>query len=170
MTVSGRSLPGWRWLLLVPLPVLLWAAWQQRLFAPLPQDWRLLVLAIAAWHLLLSAGLWGRARTGFVWLAPLPALLAIAAFAGVGAVAAAGLIALVALALGLWLGGRSLGLGLALLVGLGVLAGALGWSSALPLHRRWLYLLLALPLLWVQRHAIAAAMARYTLSLDALPI
>lgn len=160
MTASGRSLPGWRWLLLAPLPVLLWAAWQHHLFTPLPQDWRLLVLAIAAWHLLLAAALWGRARAGLVGVAPLPALLAIATFAGVGGVAAAGLIALVALALGQWLGGRSLDLGLAVLVGLAVLAGALGWSSALPLHRRWLYLLLALPLLWVQRHAIAAAMAR----------
>ena len=78
-----------------------------------------------------------------VVVAALPALAGVVVYAGIGTVLAGVLLALVALGIGTRLADGVRSPAIALLVGLAVLAALVGWLLPFPIHRRWVYLLLA---------------------------
>jgi hypothetical protein len=98
-----------------------------------------------------------------VALAALPAIAGVLAFAGPDSVAAGALLALLALAIGSRIAGRASGPGMAMLVGLAVLAAIVGWTLPLPIHHRGVYLLAAMVVLVWRRRALLT-MARDALA------
>lgn len=108
------------------------------------------VVALAAWPLRRWAGWPAATSYALVWSLPLMI------FAGPVPVLAGVLIALTALALGSsWvpdtLPARAV---LAIVAGLAVLAGTLGWLLPLPIHRIWVHLPLLLGIVFWRRHTL----------------
>ena len=163
-TVTRPASSWWRWLPLLPLPVLLAACVHYGLAENISRDYRWM---LACWAVLL-AGL----ALPVVWLArskhpvaPWITLVAAAVptvgvlvFAGPTTVLAGLLLALAAIGLGSLFG--PLPAGLALAVGLAVIAALVGWSLPLPVHARWGYLAAAVLVLLLRWRAIASALRR----------
>ncbi len=160
--IQARTHPA-AWLLLLPLLMCLFAFAHYDLVTNILIDYRWMLAAIVAWHGLLAAlAVWAasRASRSTRWLpciAMLPAVAGLVVFAGPVAVATAVLLALAALGLGS-LANRDAGASAAtsLIVGLACIAAVVGWLLPLPVHHRWVYLLLAVAMIVVRRRTIAA--------------
>lgn len=95
------------------------------------------------------------------WASALTAawLLALVVFVGPLPVLAAALLGLAALAVGLWLKPPAMPSGAAIstIVGLMLIAGLTGWVVTLPVHRAWVWLVLLLAVVALQRKALRQA-------------
>jgi hypothetical protein len=126
-----------------------------RTWTAFPERSRWVELAIIALAVLLPALLlrrWPGWRVATTVTAC--AVLAIAAFAGIPAVLATVLLALAAIGVGSLLAGG----GVALVIGLALVAGATGWLLPLPLHRQWVYALVFALVTVLRREAIGATL------------
>ncbi len=163
------------WLLLLPLPILLFAFIRYDLVANIRVDYRWLLAGVTAWHALAAgiAGLASRHGSRWAWWLPcvaaLPALIGFVVFAGLVTSAVATLLALVALGLGS-LANREGNPTAAtqLIVGLGLIAALVGWLLPFPVHQRWLYLLLAAAVVVLRRRSISDHLRDAAVSMRAL--
>jgi hypothetical protein len=135
-------------------------------------DYALIAAAITT-----IAGLvWMVQRRRFVATAAGAWLVALACFAGLGPTAAALVIAAVALGLGTLLvaDDEPAPAELALLAGLGIICAAVGWLLPFPIHRPWVYLLVAALVISLRRRAIVSAVrplgSRFVSAIDQAPV
>lgn len=139
----------WAWLALLPLAIVAVACVRYGLFANIDAGfrWMLAVLLLFYPALVAMAVQLSRRGSPHAWwpvvVAALPALAGVVVYAGIGTVLAGVLLALVALGIGTRLADGVRSPAIALLVGLAVLAALVGWLLPFPIHRRWVYLLLA---------------------------
>ena len=152
--------------LLLPLPIVLLAAWRYDFLANIRGDYRWLVAsvvmlfgALAACARLAAARGWKHALLPPVLAACVP-LAGVVVFAGWMHVVVSLLLALAALAVASCLrSAREGGIGIALMVGLACLAALVGWLLPFPIHHRAAYLAMA-SLLVVARWRALQAMVR----------
>lgn len=151
----------WTWLALLPLAVLLVACVRYDLAANIDVGFRwmlaaLLLVEVALVAIALALSRCGSPRAWWpVAVAALPAVVAVAVYAGVGAIFAGVLLALAALAIGMRLADGVRSPAIALLVGLAVFAALVGWLLPFPIHRRWAYLLVAVLVVAWRARALA---------------
>jgi hypothetical protein len=148
-------------LALLPLPIVLFAAWHYELAANIRVDYRWLVAAVFVLFAGLAGCAWLAARSGWRRVALLPVLAAcvplagVIVFAGWVQVAAAILLAATALAVASLFRGTCRGdAAIALMVGLACVAAIVGWLLPLPIHHRGTYLAVALLLVAVRWPAL----------------
>ncbi|MEG3048659.1 MAG: hypothetical protein RR792_00530 [Thermomonas sp.] len=141
--------PGWNWLALLPLLIVLLACVRYGLVADIDPGFRWMLAALLAFEAALVAIAIVLSRRGSsrawwpVGFAALPALAGVVVYAGIGTVLAGVMLVLVALGIGTRLADGVRSPAIALLVGLAMLAALVGWLLPFPIHRRWVYLLLA---------------------------
>lgn len=161
VTSDARTHPA-AWLLLVPLPILLYASIRYDFAANIRVDYRWLSACLVAWHAVFAAlATWASRRASrwtshLAFMAALPALIGLLVFAGPVVVVTAMLITLAALGLGS-LANRGDGASAAtsLVVGLACMAACVGWLLPFPLHYRWVYLVLVVAIIVLRRRNIA---------------
>ena len=148
-------------LALLPLAIVLCAAWRYDLAANIHADYRRLVAAVFVVFAGLAGCAWLAARSGWRHAAMLPLLAAcvplagVVVFAGWAQVGAAVLLAAAALAVASCFGdARRSGIAIAAMVGMACIAAVVGWSLPLPIHRRGVYLAVALLLVVVRWRAL----------------
>lgn len=126
-----------------------------RTWTALPERSRWVELAVIALAVLLPALLlrWWRGWRVAASVAA-GALVAVAAFAGVLPLLATVLLALAAIGAGTLVAGG----GVALVLGLALIAGATGWLLPLPLHRQWVYAVVFAAIVVLRRRAIAGTL------------
>ena len=152
----------WAWLALLPLVVVVVACVRYGLFADIDFGFRWMLAALLLFEVVLIAiavHLSRRGSTHAWWLvvvAALPAIVGVTVFAGIGTVFAGALLALAALGIGTRLADGVRSPAIALLVGMAVLAALVGWLLPFPIHRRWVYLLLATLVIAWRARALAA--------------
>ena len=145
--IPSRS--PWAWLVLLPLAVVVVACVRYGLFADIDVGFRWMLAALLVFEAALVATAIVLSRRGSpqawrpVALAAVPALAGIVVYAGIGTILAGVMLTLAALGIGTRLADGVRSPAIALLVGLAVLAALVGWLLPFPMHRRWVYLLLA---------------------------
>lgn len=147
--------------LLLPLPILLCAAWRYDLAANIRGDYRGLVASVFLVFAALAGTAVFAARRGWPHAAVLPMiacclpLAGVTVFAGWMQVGAAVLLIAAALAVAsCFRDARSAGIATAAMTGMAVLAALVGWLLPLPVHHRGVYLAVALALVVVRWRAL----------------
>lgn len=141
--------PAWAWLALLPLLVVVLACVRHGLIADVDLGFRWMLAVFLGFEAALVAIAMHTSRRGSprawwaVLMAALPAVVGVLAYAGIGTVLAGTLLVLAALGIGTRVADGVRSPVIALLVGLAVLAALVGWLLPFPVHRRWIYLLLA---------------------------
>lgn len=150
------------WLLLLPLLILLIACNYYDLIANIRVDYRWLLAVVVSWHALAAAITWWASHHGWRWstwlpgIATVPAVMGVLVFAGPVTFATAVLLALACLGLGsLAKCEDSSSTAISLIVGLAFIAAIVGWLLPLPVHYRWVYLLLTVAIIILRRRNIA---------------
>ena len=150
-------------LALLPLPIVMIAAWRYDLGANIRIDYRWLMVVVWVVFAMLAAGAHIAMRRGWRHAALLPAMAAcvplagVVAFAGWVQVAAATLLAAASLAVAsCFADARRSGIAIATMVGMACLAALVGWSLPLPIHHRGVYLGVAVLLIVVRWRAVRA--------------
>lgn len=156
-TASRMAAP----LALLPVPIVLLAAWRYDLIANIRMDYRWLVAVVFLASAALAGSAWLAARSGWRHVALLPAFAACVPLAGVivfaGWIQAGAAVLLAAAALAVascFAGAKRSGVAITLLVGMACLAAVVGWLLPLPIHRRSVYLAVALLLPVMRWHAL----------------
>lgn len=145
--IPSRS--PWAWLALLPLLIVVVACVRYGLVADIDVGFRWMLAALLLFEAALVAialQLSRRASSRAWWsvlAAALPAVAGVVVYAGIGTVLAGVLLALMALGIGTRLADGVRSPAVALLVGLAIVAALVGWLLPFPIHRRWVYLLLA---------------------------
>lgn len=161
----------WGWLALLPLVVVLSAVVRHGLVAEVDVGFRWGLAAFLAFQAALVAVAVVSSRRGTphagwpVALAAVPALAGLVVHAGIGTVLAGALLALAALGIGTRVADGVRSPAIALLVGVALIAAAVGWSLPFPIHRRWAYLLLALLVVAWRARALTALLGDAAASL-----
>ena len=161
-TLAIHSRSPWNWLALLPLAIVLVACVHYGLAANVEGGFRWLLGTLLLFEAAMVALAVHLARGGsaHAWVpvvvAALPGVVGVVAYAGVGTVLAGMLLALAALAIGTRLADGVRSPAIALLVGLAVLSALVGWLLPFPVHRRWVYLLLAALVIAWRARALAA--------------
>ena len=141
--------PAWAWLALLPLLVVVLACVRHGLIADVDPGFRWMLAVFLGFEAALVASAVYTSRRGSrrawwaVLMAALPAVVGVLAYPGIGTVLAGTLLVLAALGIGTRVADGVRSPAIALLVGLAVLAALVGWLLPFPMHRRWVYLLLA---------------------------
>ncbi len=141
--------PAWAWLALLPLLVVVLACVRHGLIADVDPGFRWMLAVFLGFEAALVASAVYTSRRGSrrawwaVLMAALTAVVGVLAYAGIGTVLAGTLLVLAALGIGTRVADGVRSPAIALLVGLAVLAVLVGWLLPFPVHRRWIYLLLA---------------------------
>lgn len=152
----------WAWLALLPLAIILVACVRYGLFADIDASFRWMLAALLLFEatLVVIAVHVSRRGSAHAWwpvgVAALPALLGLLVYAGAATALAGMLLSLAALGIGTRLADGVRSPAIALLVGLAVLAALVGWLLPFPIHRRWVYLLLAASVVAWRARALAA--------------
>lgn len=171
MTQSLSDLPGSRgpanqwlgWLLLLPLPVIVFAAWQYGLFGNVSSSYPRMLFVVVAVVAVIAVAV----RT--VWrffgkqlgIAVVPTMIALLVaagfgyFAGAAATLSATLLALSALGIGTCFDrDQPTSASVRMLVGLAVIAAAVGWLLPFPVHYGRFYIVLLVGVVLLRRVAI----------------
>ena len=163
--------PAWAWLALLPLLIVVVACVRYGLVADIDVGFRWMLAALLLFEAALVAIAVQLSRRGspHAWwsvvVAALPALAGVVVYAGIGTVLAGGLLALAALGIGTRLADGVRSPAVALLVGLAILAALVGWLLPFPIHRRWVYLLLAALVIAWRARALATLLRDGAMSL-----
>lgn len=145
-------------LLLAPLTVVLVAGLRLGVFDDSGIGFHRMLGGLALFHAVLAVVAvrpWRKDVPRAAWpvaVAALPLLVGLLVYAGPASMAAALLLVLVALAAGSMATTHA---ACALLAGLALVAALVGWLLPIPVHRQWLYLLLALTIVLARRQALA---------------
>jgi hypothetical protein len=167
--IQSRS--PWGWLAMLPLAVVLVACVRHGLVADIDVGFRWMLAALLLFEAALVAIAVHQTRRGSsqawwpVVLAAVPALAGVVVYAGIGTVLAGVLLALAALGIGTRLADGVRSPAVALLVGLAVLAALVGWLLPFPIHRRWVYVLVAALVIAWRAQAIATLLRDSAVSL-----
>ena len=167
--IQSRS--PWNWLALLPLAVVLVACVHYGLAADIDVGFRWMLAGLLLFEAVLVAiaSLMSRRGSPHAWwsvlVAALPALAGVVAYAGIGTVLAGVLLTLAALGIGTGMADGVRSPAIALLVGMAVLAGLVGWLLPFPIHRRWVYLLVAALVIAWRARALATLLRDGAMSL-----
>lgn len=172
--VTSRSNRWQEWAIL--LGVLLFAVsfTHERFWTALPATHAIEILKIASLAIVLAALVRKVARLTMATVLLLVFLVPLTCFVGMLPLLATILLAIAALALGRRIGGKECGPGVAVIAGLGVIAGTVAWALPFPLHHPLVYLVIlaatAVPLHREVALVVRESLAAWREAVEAAPV